>query len=256
MSDERPQVVIVGAGFAGLTLARELRWSSVRVVLVDQTNYHLFTPLLYQVASALLSPDQIAQPVRKLTRPVRNCEFRMGTVTGFALDRRRVLLRDGELPYDYLVVAAGSVNNYFGNRSIERLSLGLKDLPHAMTLRNQVLEHFERARWTTSEEERSRLMTFVVVGGGPTGVEYAGALSELIRLVLRRDFREFDVSHPRVLLIEGTDRLLGAFDPSLSEAALRSLRRKHVEVWLGALVKEVRPGEIELTGGRGVKSGS
>jgi NADH dehydrogenase len=250
VSEGTPRVVIVGSGFAGLTLARELRRAPVRVILVDRNNYHLFTPLLYQVASALLSPDQIAQPVRGLVRPLRNCEFRLGTVTGVDLEGRRVLLRDGEIPYDYLVLAAGSVNNYFRNESVERLSLSLKELPQAMTLRNQVLRHFERARWTDSEEERARLMTFVVVGGGPTGVEYAGALSELIRLVLRRDFRDFDVTRAKVILLEGSDRLLGAFEPSLSEAARRSLERKGVEVCLRSLVKEVRPGSVDLVDGR------
>ncbi len=256
MSEVRQHVVIVGAGFAGLTLARALRRTAVTVTLVDRNNYHLFTPLLYQVASALLGPGEIAQPVRKLVRPIANCEFRLGTVTDLDLAGRCVVTDHGALAYDYLVVAAGSMNNYFGNRSMEERSLGLKELPEAMTLRNQVLERFEQAGWTTSDEERRRLTSFAVIGGGPTGVEYAGALSELIRLVLGRDFRDLDISVARVLLLEGSDRLLGAFDPSLSEAALRSLRRKQVEVWLNALVKEVRRDEIELTDGRRVRTGS
>ena len=256
MSDRRPRVVIVGAGFAGLTLARALRRAPVDVVLLDRNNYHLFTPLLYQVASALLSPGEIAQPVRKLVRPVRNCEFRLGDVTGIDLDGRQVRTNRGDLAYDYLAVAAGSVNNYFGNRSLERCSLGLKALPEAMGLRNEVLERLEDARWTESEERRRELLTFAVIGGGPTGVEFAGALSELVRLVLRKDFRGFDISEARVVLLEGSDRLLGAFHPSLSEAALRSLRHKQVEVWLKALVKEVRSGELELTDGRRLAAGS
>jgi NADH:ubiquinone reductase (H+-translocating) len=256
MSEHRPRVVIVGAGFGGLTMARALRRAPVDVILVDRNNYHLFTPLLYQVASALLSPGDIAQPVRKLVRPVRNTEFRLGEVTGIDLDARCVQTDSGMLSYDYLVVAAGSVNNYFGNRSVELRSLNLKELPDALRLRNDVLDRLEEARWTESAERRKVLLTFAVVGGGPTGVEFAGALSELVRVVLRKDFRGFEIADARVLLLEGSGRLLGAFHPSLSEAALRSLRHKHVEVWLHALVKEVRPGEIELTDGRRIDAAS
>jgi NADH dehydrogenase len=248
--------VIVGAGFAGLTLARKLRWAPVDVTLVDRNNYHLFTPLVYQVASSLLEPAEIAQPVRKLVRPLRNCDFRLGTVTAIDLDRRRVVTDLGTLEYDLLVVAAGSDNNYFGNRSIQRRSLALKELPEALRLRNWVLDRFERSRWEPSAERRRAMLTFAVVGGGPTGVEYAGALSELIRLVLRKDFHAHDLSDARVILLEGAERLLLTFDPRLSAAALRSLERKHVEVWLRSLVKEVREGALELTDGRQLEASS
>src|SRR5207237_6364635 len=250
------RVVIVGAGFAGLTLARKLGSVPVDVVLVDRNNYHLFTPLVYQVASSVLEPDAIAQPVRKLVRSLRNCEFRLGNVTAIDLERRRVRTDRGELDYDFLVLAAGSENNYFGNRSIQDRSLALKDLPEALRLRNWVLDRFERSRWEASAERRRMMLTFAVVGGGPTGVEYAGALSELIRLVLPKDFHTHQIGEARVILLEGADRLLLTFEPSLSAAALRSLQRKHVEVHLHSLVKEVREGSVELTDGRTLEAGS
>lgn len=252
----RPRVVIVGAGFAGLTLARKLRFIAVDVTLVDRNNYHLFTPLVYQVASSLLDPSQVAQPVRRLLRPVRNCEFLQATVTGIDLAGRRVVTDRGTLAYDYLVVAAGSANNYFGNESIRTRSLSVKELPDAMAIRNWVLDLFERWRWETSPDRRRAMLTFAVIGGGPTGVEYAGALSELIKLTLRKDFRQHDLSDARVILLEGSDRLIGVFDPRLSAAARRSLERKGVEVLTNTLVSEVGPHEIRLRDGSTLEVGA
>lgn len=242
-------MVIVGAGFGGLTTARALRSAPVDVLLVDRNNYHLFTPLLYQVASSLLDPSQIARPVRGLIRPLRNCEFLLAGVERVDLERHLLVTDRGEVPYDHLVLAPGSESNTFGNRSIEEHSIGLKQLPEGMALRNWVLEAFELARWNPEPAERRALTTFAVVGGGPTGVEYAGALSELIRLVLRHDYPGLDLSTVRVLLLEAGPHLLGPFDPRLREAARRSLEQKGVEVRLGTGVEEAGETGIRLSDG-------
>ncbi len=244
----------MGAGFAGLTCARRLRRAGADVLLLDRNNYHVFTPLLYQVASSLLEPGQVAHPVRALLRPLRHCTFRQASVVGADLERRVVVTDRGEVAYDYLVLAAGSESNYFGKRSLEERSLGLKQLPEAMAIRNWVLQSFERARWTADADERRALQTFAVVGGGPTGVEYAGALAELIRLVLVKDYPELDLSEVRVVLMEGSRSLLGAFHPRLQAAAARSLEAKGVEVWFEALVREVGPQGVLLEDGRSLKA--
>ena len=225
MDTARPRVVIIGAGFGGLQCARKLRNEPVDVVLVDRRNYHLFTPLLYQVASCLLSPGDIAAPLRKVFRGATNVRFLMGDVRRVDFEAQVVHLADGaELPYDHVVLAAGSRTNFFGNDDVARHALGLKDLGEALQLRNHVLDCLERAAATTDADERRRLLTFCIVGGGPTGVEYAGALGELVRLVLPQEYPELAHDSVRIVLLEGGDRLLTMFKPRLSGYAPQGAR--------------------------------
>jgi NADH:quinone reductase (non-electrogenic) len=246
----RPRVVIAGAGFGGLTCARALKHAPVDVLLVDRNNYHLFTPLLYQVASALLDPSEIARPVRQLIRPLRNADFLEASITGVDFQGRRLLTDHGPIPYDYLVLATGAQTDYFGNPSLAQHAIGLKDLDEGLAVRNRVLSRFEESRWTDDPERRRALLSFAVVGGGPTGVEMAGAISELIRLVLRKDYRGLDIKEVRVVLIEAAPYLLGAFVPSLREAARRSLERKGIEVMLNTKVDSVTDTSVRLADGR------
>ena len=248
----RPRVVIAGAGFGGLTCARALKRAPVDVLLVDRNNYHLFTPLLYQVASAVLDPGEIARPVRQLIRPLRNADFLLASVTGAEFEQRRLLTDHGPLAYDYLVLASGSQSDYFGNSSLAKHAFGLKDLDEGLAVRNRVLMRFEEARWTDDREQRRTLLTFAVVGGGPTGVEMAGALAELTRLVLSKDYRDLDLGLVRVVLLEAAGFLLGTFAEPLREAARRSLEKKGVEVLLKAKVADVAAGSIRLVDGHEV----
>ena len=246
----RPTVVIVGAGFGGLRAVRSLGDAPVDVVLVDRHNYHLFQPLLYQVATAGLEPEQIARPVRAVLRRQRNLEFRMTEVTGLDPDGKRLVTTDGPIAYDYLILAVGGETNYFGLEGVVRHGFGLKDIPEAIRIRNHVLHAFERAMLESDAERRRAWLTFVVVGGGPTGVEMAGALSELIRLVLVKDYPRLNVKDVRVLLLEATDRLLGPMPARLQEAAAETLwRKKHVEVRFGATVADYDGARVSLKSG-------
>jgi NADH:ubiquinone reductase (H+-translocating) len=232
-----PRVVIVGAGFGGLQCAKALRDEPVDVVLVDKHNYHLFTPLLYQVASCLLAPSEITAPLRKVLRGAPNVRYRQGEVVDVDFTQQQVRLADGAvLEYDHLVLATGSTTNFYGNDAIERRSLGLKDLGEALQLRNHVLDCLERATASTDPVERERLLTFCVVGGGPTGVEFAGALAELGRLILPREYPELRPHEFRIILLEGTDRVLSMFKPRLSAYGRRELERRGVDVRTDVLV--------------------
>jgi NADH dehydrogenase len=232
-----PRVVIVGAGFGGLQCAKALRDQPVDVVLVDVQNYHLFTPLLYQVASCLLAPSEIVAPLRKVLRGAPNIRYRHGEVVDVDFAQRHIRLADGTvLEYDHMVLATGSTTSYYGNEAIESRSLGLKTLGEALQLRNHVLDCLERAAATTDPAERERLLTFCIVGGGPTGVEYAGALAELARLVLPREYPELRPHEFRIILLEGGDRVLPMFKRRLSAYARRELERRGVDVRTDVLV--------------------
>jgi NADH dehydrogenase len=256
LTRSRPRVVIAGAGFGGLTCARALRHVPVDVLLIDRNNYHLFTPLLYQVASALLDPGEIARPVRELIRPLANAEFRQAQVIGADLDRRVLMTDRGPIPYDYLVLATGSQSDYFGNASLARHAFGLKDLDEGLALRNRILSQFEASRWVPEASIRRAMLTFAVVGAGPTGVELAGSISELIHLVLRKDYRDLDVGEVRVLLLEAAAAPLGTFVPALRQAARKSLAKKGVELMLGAKVESVTDDSIRLAGGEEIAAGT
>jgi NADH dehydrogenase len=245
----RPHVVIVGAGFGGLSAARELRKTPVNVTVIDRTNHHLFQPLLYQVAMAGLSPASIAWPIRSVLSRQRNATTLLMEVEGIDLERKRLVVDDGErreLRYDYLVLAAGARTTYFGHDEWAEYAVGLKDLDDAVEIRRRVLLAFEAAERSKDPEERRRLLTFAVIGGGPTGVELAGALTELSRFVLATDFKSINAKVTRVVLVEAADRVLGTFDPSLSASALRQLQELNVEVRLNTKVTGIDERGVHL----------
>ena len=244
---EQPHVVVIGGGFGGLCTARALARAHVRVTLIDRRNHHLFQPLLYQVATGGLSPANIAAPLRALVKHQPYTRVLLQEVTGFDTERRIVQLDDGqELAYDYLVVATGAGQSYFGNDHWRRHAPGLKTLADATQIRRGVLMAFEQAEQETDPEQIRRLLTFAVVGAGPTGVELAGALAEVSRRTLAGEFREFDPAQARVLLIEGADRVLPPFPPKLSAKAQVGLEKLGVEVRCNTLVSSIDDQTLEL----------
>jgi len=245
-SDQRPHIVIVGAGFGGLYAAKALKDPAGSVTLVDCRNHHLFQPLLYQVATAALSPGDIAYPIRSVVRKQKNTRVLLAEATSVDVDAHKLILRDGEVPYDYLVLATGAGQAYFGHDEWEPLAPGLKSLENALEIRRRILLAFERAEREPNEKKRQAHLTFVVVGGGPTGVELAGAIAEIARSVLVEDFRAIDPRGTRVLLVEGSDRVLGTFTPDLSKHAEESLRSIGVEVWTGVQVTAIEEGCVQL----------
>ena len=238
--DSRKHVVIIGGGFGGLTAARALRGAPVRVTLIDRRNSHLFQPLLYQVATAGLSPADIASPIRAILRRQRNVTVLLGKVTGIDIATKAVVTDQGRVAYDQLVVATGARHGYFNHEEWECFAPGLKKIEDATDIRGRILLAFEHAECTDDERERQRLLTFVIVGGGPTGVEMAGAIAELARVALA-DFRNIDPRSARVILIEGGSRVLANFPPSLSAIAKRALENLGVEVRLGVRVSRCDP---------------
>jgi NADH dehydrogenase len=237
-------VVIVGGGFAGLNVARHLDVPELDVTLVDRHNYHLFQPLLYQVAMAVLSPADIASPIRAVLRKQRNVRVLLADARAVDLGRRCVALDAGALSYDYLVLATGASHAYFGHDEWQEIAPGLKTLDDALEIRRRVLLSFEMAERETDPADRTRLLTFVVVGGGPTGVELAGAISGIAREALVSDFRSIDPASARVLLFEGGPRVLPAFPESLSQAASGSLQALGVEVRTGTMVTGIERGRV------------
>jgi NADH dehydrogenase len=241
-----PHVVIVGGGFGGLYAARALRHARIRLTIVDRRNHHVFQPLLYQVAMAALSPGDIASPIRWILRHQSNVEVLLAEVRGVDRQGQRLILADGELSYDYLIVASGATHAYFGHDEWQPLAPGLKTLEDALAIRSRVLLAFEHAERETDAKRREQLLTFVVIGGGPTGVEMAGALAEISRQSLARDFRHFDPSSAKVLLLEAGPAVLSTFPEKLREAARADLVRLGVQVRTGAAVTNVRPGYVEV----------
>ena len=252
---ETSRVVIVGAGFAGLAAAKALadrhgQSSGVHVTLVDRHDYHVFTPFLYQVATALLEPTGAAQPIRALIRGLRNVEFRLTEVSGVNFSLQQVESDRGPIGYDYLILAAGAVTDFFHNPDVAAHSFGLKDLGAAQGLKNQILSCFEAASWTTDPRERARQLTFAVVGGGPTGVEFSAALSLLVAQMVGRDFRTISSHECTIFLIEGSTSPLTSFAPDLQDKACRALRTRGIRIESDALVVHVDEHGLVLKGGR------
>lgn len=241
-----PRVVIVGGGFAGMNAAKRLRGAPVDVTVIDRNNYHLFQPLLYQVATGTLSPANIAQPIRSVLRRARNVRVLMDTVRQVDLAARKVIGSDLEVEYDYLILATGARHSYFGKPEWEQFAPGLKDLPDALEIRRHILCAFEEAEKMPDSPERRAALTFVIVGAGPTGIEMAGAIAEIARYTLRDNFRHIDPKDARILLMDAAPKVLTAFHPKLSDKAQIQIERMGVEVRLNAKVEDLKPDGVKV----------
>ena len=255
MSDKRSVVVIVGGGFGGLAAARALKHAPVDVVLIDRVNHHLFQPLLYQVATSVLAPGQIASPIRSILRKSRNTTVALGTVTAVDAASRQVTVEPQDRPgvpvsYDYLILATGQTHSYFGHNEYEKYAPGLKNLADAVAIRNKILTAFEMAEAEEDPMLHRHLLTFVLVGAGPTGVEMASAIAVMIESTLKHDFRRVDPRSARIILVDAGQRPLGTFAPPLSRAALNRLRKLGVEVMLGNAVESIDSEGVIVAGER------
>ncbi len=248
-TNQTPHIVIIGAGFAGLETARGLANAPVLITLIDKNNHHLFQPLLYQVAIAGLLPSQIAQPVRTIFRKQKNLAFQMGEVTEIDLNEKFVRLNGSVIAYDYLVISAGARTNFFGFDTLEEHGLQLKDLDTAVKTRNHLLAMFEQASHEGDAEKRKAMLTFVIVGGGPTGVETAGALSELITHVMRKDFPRLDLKDAQVILLEAGANLIASYPDELRNATLKLLQNKKVDVRLNTKMQDFNGQRVTLGDG-------
>ncbi|HNX24421.1 MAG TPA: NAD(P)/FAD-dependent oxidoreductase [Spirochaetota bacterium] len=254
MQKEMKHVVIIGAGFSGLFAAKKFFGKPVKVTLIDKNNYHTFNPLLYQVGAAEIEPGQIAYPVRSVIRKKRNINFLMSEVSEIKFKKQIVVTGKGDVKYDYLIIAPGSKANYFGIKGAELNSLPLKTLEDALFLRNHILTLFEKAVKCSDPEERKKILTFVITGGGPTGVEFAGAFAELVRGPLKKDFSEIKLSDINITLIDAGRRILPAYNEKSGEYALRKLEEKKVKVILESEVTRIDKGTIRFKNGESIKS--
>jgi len=244
---DAPHVVIVGAGFAGLKAAHTLAGKAVRVTLIDKRNFNLFQPLLYQVATGLVSATDVASPLRQMVGQASNLQILMGEVVDLDIEQKLVVFNDRHYRYDHLILAAGATSSYFGHDDWRSLATPMKTLEDAQTIRRQVLEALELAEQTTDPEQQQQLQSVVVIGGGPTGCELAASINDLMRHTLERDFKQIDPNRCKVTLVDPGDRVLRAMDPELSKAAGAQLQRSGVELLLGGRVKSILPGQVVVT---------
>lgn len=248
-----PRIVVIGCGFAGLKFSKKIDSKKYQVVLLDKNNYHTFQPLLYQVASSGLEPDSIVYPIRKIFKGKSNFYFRLAETTSINTDKKQVETNIGPISYDYLVIATGATSNFFGMDNIEKYSMSMKNLIDALDLRSLIIQNFENALNTSDLDERERLMNFVIVGAGPTGIELAGALAELKAHVLPNDYPDLDIRRMQIHIVEANDRVLGAMSSHASEKSEKYLKSRDIHIWLNTFVKDY-DGKTVLTSKKNFQS--